>query len=196
MLINSGVDTTPKPAVSPLTRGTRTDVESKTTHVTGSVKNGRIKVSNSKVILSNTMPKVPLVRGQSLQNSGGSFGVANQITYNSKLQPRSKQMSREMTKVEQKIWFEALSQKKLLGYKFVKQKIIDNYIIDFYCSELMLAIEIDGQSHNDKLDYDKVREDFLNTCGIRVLRFTNEQVLSNLEGVREALMRWVESRQG
>ena len=54
-----------------------------------------------------------------------------------------------------------MSEKKLSGYKFIKQKIIDNYILDFYCAELLLAVEIDGESHNEKLGYDKVRDDFL-----------------------------------
>jgi very-short-patch-repair endonuclease len=146
--------------------------------------------------------KVPLVRGQSLQNSGGSLGVAapeiqspfKRINYNPKLSDRSKKMSRYMTKAEQKIWFEVLSEKKLNGYKFIKQKIIDNYILDFYCAELLLAIEIDGESHNEKLGYDKVRDDFLKGCGITVLRFTNEEVLENLEGVRERVVRWVKVR--
>jgi very-short-patch-repair endonuclease len=92
-----------------------------------------------------------------------------------------------MTKAEQKIWFEVLSNKKLLGYKFIKQRIIYNYILDFYCSELMLAIEIDGQSHDNKQEYDKNRDDFLKACGIKVFRFTNQEVLTNLEGVREKL---------
>jgi len=99
-----------------------------------------------------------------------------------------------MTKAEQKIWFEVLSEKKLNGYKFIKQKIIDNYILDFYCAELLLAIEIDGESHNEKLGYDKVRDDFLKGCGIKVLRFTNEEVLENLEGVMERVVRWVKVR--
>jgi len=99
-----------------------------------------------------------------------------------------------MTKAEQKIWFEVLSEKKLLGYKFIKQKIIDNYILDFYCAELLLAIEIDGEIHNEKLGYDKVRDDFLKGCGIKVLRFTNEEVLENLEGVMERVVRWVKVR--
>jgi len=116
------------------------------------------------------------------------LGVA--LDYNNKLQPRLHKMSREMTKSEQKIWFEVLAEKKLLGYKFIKQKIIDNYILDFYCPKLMLAIEIDGESHNAKQEYDKIRDNFLKACGIKVLRFTNQDVLGNLAGVREFLIRY------
>ena len=99
-----------------------------------------------------------------------------------------------MTKPEQKIWFELLSEKKLLGYKFIKQKIIDNYILDFYCAELLLAVEIDGESHNEKQVYDKVRDDFLRSCGIKVLRFSNWEILENLEGVRGKLVEFLDKK--
>jgi len=116
------------------------------------------------------------------------------IHYNKKLASRSKQMSREMTKAERKIWFELLSKRQLLGYKFIKQKIVFNYILDFYCAELSLAVEIDGESHNQKQEYDKVRKDLLRSCGITILRFTNEEVMENLECVRESLVRWLDKK--
>ena len=92
-----------------------------------------------------------------------------------------------MTEAECHIWFNLLSKKQLLGYKFTKQKIIFNYILDFYCSELLLAIEIDGLGHNQKLDYDKTRDDFLKSIGITIIRIKNHDVLNNLDGVKAFL---------
>lgn len=70
-------------------------------------------------------------------------------------------MSRSMTKAEQLLWFNILSQRKLRGYKFSKQQIVGHYILDFYCSELLLAIEADGESHNDRHDYDEERDEYI-----------------------------------
>ncbi len=110
------------------------------------------------------------------------------LEYNTKLTSRSNQMSRQMTKAEQVIWFNLLSKKQLGGFKFTKQKIIHNYIVDFYCSELLLVIEIDGESHNEKQEYDKQRVEFLKSIGLDVVSFTNDDVIHNLEGVREKLL--------
>jgi very-short-patch-repair endonuclease len=74
---------------------------------------------------------------------------------------------------------------KQLGVKFRRQYGVANYILDFYCSTLKLAIEIDGNSHydNDALLADKSREDYLKSINIKVLRFTNPEITDNLNGV-------------
>jgi very-short-patch-repair endonuclease len=100
----------------------------------------------------------------------------------------SKKMSREMTFAEKLIWFNVLSKKQLAGYKFVKQKIVFSYILDFYCSELLCAIEVDGSSHDQKIEYDRKRDLFLKTQGITTIRISNVDVLNNLEGVRTFLL--------
>lgn len=69
-----------------------------------------------------------------------------------------------------------------LGFKFRRQASVDNYILDFYCPEKRLAIEIDGSQHIDSSS-DEERTKFLNTHGIQVLRFWNNEVNTNLEGV-------------
>jgi very-short-patch-repair endonuclease len=114
------------------------------------------------------------------------FGRHN---YNSKLNIRSKTMSKNMTKAEAKIWFEVLANKQLGGYKFTKQKVVGNYILDFYCSKLQLAIEIDGDSHagDSAEEYDQIRTNFLEALGIKVVRFTNNEVLSCIECVKDEL---------
>ena len=62
---------------------------------------------------------------------------------------------------------------KELGYEFHRQVPIDQFIVDFYCHELMLAIEIDGSSHNDKYDYDMDRQSILQDLGIKFIRFND-----------------------
>jgi len=133
-----------------------------------------------------------------LKNKYAREEIINQIGIikaNLKLKPRSQSMSRQMTQSEQIIWFNLLSKRQLLGYKFTKQKILFNYIVDFYCSELLLAIEIDGQGHDNKQAYDKVRTDFINSIGIEVTRFSNQEVINNLEGVKAYLQNYIQTKQ-
>ncbi len=90
------------------------------------------------------------------------------------------------TEAESKIWREILRNKKT-GYLFLRQKPLYRFIADFYCSELSLVIEIDGDSHDCKKETDKMRDDFLLCLGIKTIRFTNDEVLLYLEKVREKL---------
>ena len=78
-----------------------------------------------------------------------------------------------------------LQSRKLEGYKFRRQHSVGRYIIDFYCSEAKLAIELDGAAHDSAgADAgDRVRDEFLRSLGIRVLRYENREVMANLEGV-------------
>lgn len=77
----------------------------------------------------------------------------------------------------------SINQFPLLGLQFQRQKMIDRFIIDFYCKSLKLAIEVDDSSHDFKYDYDQKRTSILKTFGITILRFSNREVLSNPEGV-------------
>lgn len=72
-----------------------------------------------------------------------------------------------------------------LGFKFRRQHSIGNYILDFYCSTKKLAIEIDGSQHflEKAEDYDKKRSEYLGSVGIRVLRFKNAEIDTNISGV-------------
>ena len=97
-----------------------------------------------------------------------------------------------MPKAEAAIW-SMLRSKQLLGYKFRRQYSVGRYIVDFYCPELKLAVEIDGDSHyqDRSKNSDKHRQAFIETFGIKFLRFTNEDVIKNLEGVVEIVRRTV-----
>jgi len=108
--------------------------------------------------------------------------------YLGKLQHGSKAFTQEYarelrlrtTKVEQKLW-SLLRNRQLKGKKFRRQHAIANYIVDFYCNECKLAIELDGNFHTDEVakDYDKSRTALLAELGITVLRFWNEEVISD-----------------
>ena len=101
---------------------------------------------------------------------------------------KRQQLRRNMTKVEFIIW-QKLKGKQLEGYKFRRQYGVGSFVVDFYCTELKKAIEIDGDSHFEEgaQDYDRERQAFIESVGIRFLRFTNDEVYGNLEGVLERI---------
>jgi len=90
---------------------------------------------------------------------------------------------------ELKLWLR-IKNKQLKGYKFRRQYSIGNYVVDFYCQELKLAVEVDGDSHYNEasIEYDKAREKYLQKFGIRIIRFSNEEVKDNIDGVLERIM--------
>ena len=91
------------------------------------------------------------------------------------------------------LWRE-LRQKKL-GYRFLRQRPIGDYIVDFYCSVLRLVIEIDGEaSHNTKIDKDIIRQKEIEKFGIKFLRFTDKDVRYNLAGIIVAIKSGIEER--
>src|SRR3990170_2018155 len=102
--------------------------------------------------------------------------------------PGEKQKNR--TPAEFKLWFEVLQDKRFAGLKFTRQKPLDEYIFDFYCAELMVAIEIDGDGHAEQPYYDRQRTQRLNQLGIEVIRYTNRDIMTNLTGVHEDLSGW------
>src|SRR4051794_17540630 len=85
------------------------------------------------------------------------------------------------TDAERKLWF-SLRDRRLSGFKFVRQEAIGPFIVDFICREKNLVVEVDGGQHSDSAE-DKRRDGYLNHQGYRVLRFWNNDVLANREGV-------------
>ncbi|MDQ7054148.1 MAG: endonuclease domain-containing protein [candidate division KSB1 bacterium] len=92
------------------------------------------------------------------------------IPYHPKLKPLAKQLRKNSTQAEVMLW-QSLKGKQILGNDFDRQRRIDNYIVDFYCKDLLLAIEIDGESHNEKTEYDRQRQASLENWGGTVLQF-------------------------
>ena len=101
---------------------------------------------------------------------------------------KRQQLRKNMTRAEFIIW-QKLKCKQIEGYKFRSQYSISQFVVDFYCTELKLAIEIDGDSHfqDGAQEYDRERQAFIESVGIRFLRFTNDEVYRNLEGVLEKI---------
>ena len=81
----------------------------------------------------------------------------------------------------------------MLGYDFHRQKPIDQFIVDFFCNELNLAIEIDGGSHetDEAYEKDKKRQEHLENIGIKFLRFKESEVRNNMRGVLDAIENWI-----
>lgn len=104
------------------------------------------------------------------------------LPYNPKLVERAKELRKNMTPAEKKLWQNYL---RTFQFRVLRQRPIDNYIVDFYCAKLRLVIEIDGESHftDEGKVYDAERTSILEGYGLRVIRFTNDQVLKHLEGV-------------
>ncbi len=97
---------------------------------------------------------------------------------------KRRELRHDSTTAEITLWSK-LKGAKLYGYKFRRQHGVGKYILDFYCPELNLAIEVDGDSHfiGDGPERDAIRSQFIQGKGIRILRFTNVDISKNLEGV-------------
>ena len=95
-----------------------------------------------------------------------------------------------MTKEERHLWYDFLRQYPI---RFLRQKIIDNYIVDFYCHEARLIIELDGSQHYEKngLLKDKIRTEKIESRNLTVIRIPNNEVNQNFSGVCEYIDRWV-----
>ena len=114
----------------------------------------------------------------------------NILPYNSKLKEAARQLRNNSTLSEILLW-RHLKGKQLLGYDFDRQKPMKDFIVDFFSNELMLAIEIDGSSHNEKAEHDEERQKILEGLGVHFLRFTDEEVKKNMEGVIAAIEDWI-----
>jgi very-short-patch-repair endonuclease len=100
---------------------------------------------------------------------------------------RARELRQPLTPAEQRLWA-ALRDRRLEGYKFRRQHPIDRFIVDFFCHECALAVEVDGNSHVTQAEYDQARTEWLNEHGYTVIRFTNEDVLKRLHAVLEAIL--------
>ncbi|QHS57992.1 DUF559 domain-containing protein [Mucilaginibacter sp. 14171R-50] len=110
--------------------------------------------------------------------------MAKIIPYNPNLKVLARKLRKDMTFGETLLWNE-LKEDKLWGFDFDRQRCLDNYIVDFYCKKLMLAIEIDGMSHNyeDAFNKDELRQKRLQTFGITFIRFSEADVKQDMQNV-------------
>lgn len=99
-----------------------------------------------------------------------------------KLKPLAKEMRHHPTPAEAALW-ECLRGRRVAKLKFRRQHAIDRFIVDFYCPEARLVIEVDGAIHQYTQEEDALRTAFLESLGLRVIRFGNEAVLGDMAGV-------------
>lgn len=96
--------------------------------------------------------------------------------HNPYLNANARSLRKSMTKEERHLWYEFLNS---LPVRFLRQKVVEKYIVDFYCAEKRLIIELDGSQHyenNEHIEADKQRDEFLRSKGYMVLRYTNLQI--------------------
>ena len=108
------------------------------------------------------------------------------LPYNPQLKQRAKELRKAGNLSEVILWLQ-LKNKKFLGLDFDRQKIIGNYIVDFFCVQKGVIIEIDGTSHDYKTDYDKSRKEYLESLGLSVINIDDLEIKRNLFGVMEYL---------
>ena len=116
------------------------------------------------------------------------------IQYNSSNKDYARFNRKNQTKAE-KIMRDKILRKKQTWYLFLRQKMLWSFIVDFYCSDLLLAIEIDWDSHNNKKTYDINRTDSINDLWVFVIRYSNEDVLSNIDLLKSDLLFRLDERQ-
>ena len=115
------------------------------------------------------------------------------IYYNPKLKKLAKELRKNSTLAEVLLW-KKLRNKQIKGLDWHRQKPIDNYIVDFFCPKLMLAIEIDGITHYDYEAKDISRQKNLEALGVKFLHFGDRQVKNNITGVVSEIKGWIDNR--
>ncbi len=116
------------------------------------------------------------------------------LPYNTALRELARKLRKNMTASEKLLWNE-LKGNKILGFDFDRQRPINNYIVDFYCKDLMLAIEIDGIVHENEQAQEKhkSRQEKLESLGVRFLRFIDEELIKDLNNVVESISIWIQT---
>jgi very-short-patch-repair endonuclease len=117
------------------------------------------------------------------------------LKYNPQLKTRARRLRSNLTDAEQWLW-NRLRGKQILGIQFYRQRLIGNYIVDFYAPRARLVIEVDGAHHLDTLQvqYDQRRSEYMERLGLKVLRFDDRQVLLEVESVMQVIYDTVDER--
>ncbi len=107
---------------------------------------------------------------------------------------RAKELRSNLTDAERLLWHR-LRSRRLAGFKFRRQVSIGPYVVDFVCWSAQLIVEADGGQHSTRTEYDRRRDAYLRRQGFSVLRFWNNEVLGNIEGVLEVVIRELRGRE-
>ena len=114
------------------------------------------------------------------------------IPYRSYLKPLARKLRATMTYPERLLW-EALRRRQVSGIRFLRQQPIDRYIVDFYAQHVGLVVEVDGRSHDsEQFEADMERQQRLESFGLTVLRFSNDEVIEDVDAVLHAIADWIE----
>ncbi len=115
------------------------------------------------------------------------------LPQNKNLKETARALRNNMTDAERKLW-KHIRLKQINGLQFYRQKVIGNYIVDFYCHAVHLVIEVDGGQHykDNGLEYDEIRDAYLKGLNLKALRVSNLDVLNNIEGVVKKIIELVE----
>ena len=116
----------------------------------------------------------------------------SQLPYNPALKQRAREL-RKAGNLSEVLFWNVVKNKQLNGQDFDRQRVIGNYIVDFYCHEYALVVEIDGSSHDDKQAYDQTRDEYLEALGLNVLHVQDVDVKQNLAGVVELVRQQLNS---
>ena len=106
---------------------------------------------------------------------------------------KRRELRKNQTLAEKTLWM-SLRKKQINGIRFLRQYSVNHFVIDFYSPSIKLAIEVDGSSHIGKEEYDKERQNYIESFNIKVIRFTNEQVMGNANKTVEQIKVEVERR--
>ncbi|WP_435008565.1 endonuclease domain-containing protein [Tundrisphaera lichenicola] len=106
---------------------------------------------------------------------------------------RARQLRKDQTTAESRLWHE-LRNRRFVGYKFRRQHLLGPFIADFYCHAARLVIELDGESHFGREEQDRRRQDWLESHGLKVLRFFNNDIPANLDEMMECIFQACRSR--
>lgn len=111
------------------------------------------------------------------------------VLYNQNLKQLSRQLRKNSTDAERRLWSK-LRLRQLNGLQFYRQRIVVNYIVDFFCPVAKLVIEVDGGQHysGEKQKSDFKLDEYLKSIGLKVLRFSDRDVLMNIDGVSENIL--------
>jgi very-short-patch-repair endonuclease len=137
------------------------------------------------------MPRILFMKfGKEELHKRGLITNGRCMPYNPKLVERAKELRNNMTLAERKLWNGLL---KECPYRFRRQMLIDNFIVDFYCASKKVVIEIDGEVHANRTEYDEDRSGILRSYGLLVVRFTNSEVINDFISVCSKINKYLNS---
>ncbi len=144
-----------------------------------------------RVELNTKSPQPPLSRG-----SYGNYYKKSHIPYLAELKENAQELRKNQTDSEKYFWKEILKSEEFQDLKFLRQKPLDKFIVDFFCSKLGIAIEIDGEIHDSQKDADRERTEILEEkFGILILRYSNDEVLNQTEKIKKEFIEEIKLRE-